>query len=83
MAGYSVPLMDSGHLPKFRRINPRALFAFWYSFQHAYSIYRHPVFLRPDTSDAMSSQVTRLLTYTCLVCGHVYYAYLKGNISLH
>ena len=27
MAVYSVSLMDSGHLPKFRRRNPRALFA--------------------------------------------------------
>ena len=83
MAAYSVSLMDSGHLPTFRRINPRALLPFWYSFQHAYSIYRHPVFPRPDMSDVTSSQFLRLVTYTCLVWGHVYYAYLKGNMSLH
>ena len=32
MAVYNVSLMDSGHLPPFRRINPRALFAFLVQF---------------------------------------------------
>ena len=31
----------------------------------------------------MSLLFLRPLTCTCLVCGHVYYAYLKGNSYLH
>ena len=61
MAMYNVSLMDSGHLPKFRRINHRALFAFC----------RRPVVLCPDMSDVMSLRFLRLLTCTCLVWGHV------------
>ncbi len=83
MAVYIVYLIDSGHLPNCRHINPRTLFDLLVQCQQAYSIYRHPAFVRPDMSDAMSSQFLRLLTYTYLVWGHVYYAYLKGNISLH
>ena len=85
MAVHNVSLMDSGHLPQFRRINSRALnlLCFWYSFQHAYSIYRRPVVICPDMGDVVSSRCIRLLTCTCLVRGHAYYAYLKGNISLH